>query len=550
LSPNSKSDFDTRPASGQVFGPAYSYLHAGKQGALFEMTQKKPNILLIMADQMAAPALPIYGNSKVIAPNMERLASEGVVFENAYCNLPMCAPSRASLHVGKLPFSFGMYDNASSFGADVPTFAHYLRSMGYHVEMSGKMHFVGPDQLHGYTKRHTTEIYPANFGWTVDWSKGREYRPTNLTMAPIIESGPCIRTMQMDYDDEVAYYGTQALYDLARAPDDNPFMLTVSFTQPHSPFVISQEYWDLYNHDDIELPSVPEIPLDEKDHLSRNLHYCQTRHLFTVTDDCRRNARHAYYGMISYIDAKIGILLDTLKKTGLAENTIIIFTADHGEMMGERGMWYKQHFFEWAARVPLIVNFPKRWTSGRINENVSLIDIMPTLLDAAQGVPFEDYLSEIDGRSLISALEGDTSSLSDIAISEFAADGSTGPSRMVKKGPWKYMWLEGKDTLLYNVEDDPKELHNKSGDPDHAAIEAELSAIAMEDWDPDHYFKEIATSQRQRLMIHNITGGDPTYVNIVRGDDDRRYIRNAGAADTKARARLPYVAPAQPDKTC
>jgi len=112
------------------------------------------------------------------------------------------------------------------------------------------------------------------------------------------------------------------------------------------------------------------------------------------------------------------------------------------------------------------------------------------------------------------------------------------------------MWLEGKDTLLYNVEDDPKELHNKSGDPDHAAIEAELSAIAMEDWDPDHYFKEIATSQRQRLMIHNITGGDPTYVNIVRGDDDRRYIRNAGAADTKARARLPYVAPAQPGKTC
>jgi len=513
------------------------------------MVDQKPNILFVMADQMAAPALPIYGNSKVIAPNLERLASEGVVFENAYCNLPMCAPSRASLHVGRLPFSFGMYDNASAFGADVPTFAHYLRGIGYRVEMSGKMHFVGPDQLHGYEKRHTTEIYPANFGWTVDWSKGREYRPTNLTMAPILESGQATRTMQMDYDDEVAYHGVQALYDLARAPDDRPFMLTVSFTQPHSPFVISEDFWNLYRHDDIELPSVPEIPLDEKDHLSRNLHYCQARHLYTVTDDHRRNARHAYYGMISYIDAKLGALVDTLEKTGLADNTIIIFTADHGEMMGERGMWFKQHFFEWAARIPLVVRYPERWKPARVSQNVSLVDIMPTLLDAAQGSTFGNYRGNIDGQSLVPALAGDTDSLSDVAISEFAADGSTGPSRMVKKGPWKYMWLEGQDTLLYNVADDPRELDNKSGDDAHAAIESELHATAMDGWEADYYFTEIAADQQRRLMIHDVTDGDPTYVNIVRSDDDRRYIRNAGAAETKARARLPYVAPAQPDKS-
>lgn len=513
------------------------------------MAAKKPNILFVMADQMAAPALPIYGNKKVVAPHLERLASEGVVFENAYCNLPMCAPSRASMHVGRLPFSFGMYDNANSFGADVPTFAHYLRGLNYRVEMSGKMHFVGPDQLHGYERRHTTEIYPANFGWTVDWSKGREYRPTNLTMAPIIESGVAIRTMQMDYDDEVAYHGVQALYDLARAPDDRPFMLTVSFTQPHSPFVISQEFWDLYDHDDIELPSVPEIPLDEKDHLSRNLHYCQARHLFTVTDDHRRNARHAYYGMISYIDSKLGALIETLEKTGLSDNTIIVFTADHGEMMGERGMWFKQHFFEWAARVPFVVHFPQRWKPARIKQNMSLIDLMPTLLDAAHESTFENYVSAIDGRSLVAALDGDTDKMSDVAISEFAADGSSGPSRMVKKGPWKYMWLEGKDAALYNVEDDPREIDNKSGQAEVADIEAELHALAMDGWDPDHYFAEIAACQQRRLMIHKVTNGDPTYVNVVRHDDNARYIRNAGAADTKARARLPYVPPAQPDKS-
>ena len=139
----------------------------------------------------------------------------------------------------------------------------------------------------------------------------------------------------------------------------------------------------MYDHDSIELPSVPEIPLDEKDHLSRNLHYCQGRHEFTVTDEHRRNARHAYYGMISYIDRKVGTLLDTLEQTNQLDNTVVVFTSDHGEMMGERGMWYKQHFFDWASRVPLVISCPKKWKPSRVTQNVSLIDLMPTLLDSA-----------------------------------------------------------------------------------------------------------------------------------------------------------------------
>ena len=513
------------------------------------MSSAQPNFLLVMADQMTGPAMPFSGNKTVKAPAMSRLADEGIVFENCYCNLPMCGPSRASMHAGRLPFNIDMYDNASEFHSAIPTFAHYLRSLGYRVEMSGKMHFVGADQLHGYDKRHTTEIYPANFAWTVDWSKGRDYRPTNLTMAPIIESGPCIRTLQMDYDDEVAYHGVQAIYDLARKEDDRPFLLTVSFTQPHSPFVISQDYWDRYHHDDIELPSVPEITLNEKDHLSLNLHYCQGRHEFTVTDENRRNARHGYYGMISFIDDKVAALRKALGACQLADNTIIILTADHGEMMGERGMWYKQHFFEWAARVPLVIHAPDRWKPSRVSQNVSLIDLMPTMLDAAVDGQFNNYVGEgIDGSSLVPALEGRADTLNDLAISEFAADGSTGPSRMVKKGPWKYMYLEGVDELLYNVEEDPQELDNKIADPVHAVIANELRLIAMTDWDPDALRETIRCDQERRLLVHKSTGGEPTWVNIIRYDDNDRYIRNAGAADTKAKARLPYVEPAKPDK--
>jgi|TARA_B110000046_G_C13017189_1_gene409341 choline-sulfatase len=510
------------------------------------MPASKPNILFIMADQMAAPALPVYGNSIVRAPALDQLAAEGVVFDNCYCNLPMCGPSRASMHAGRLPFSMGMYDNASEFAASTPTFAHYLRGMGYRVELSGKMHFVGPDQHHGYEKRHTTEIYPANFAWTVDWSKGREYRPTNLTMAPIIESGPCVRTLQMDYDDEVSYNGVQTIYDLARKPDDKPWALTVSFTHPHSPFVISEEFWDLYDHNDIDLPSVPPMELEEMDHLSRNLHYCQGRHEFTVTDAHRKNARHGYYGMISYVDSKVAELRRALERSGMTDDTIIIFTADHGEMMGERGMWYKQHFFEWAARVPLIIHAPEKWKPARIQQNVSLVDLMPTMLDMATGSIFDEYVEPLDGRSLVQALTGDTSDMPDIAISEFAADGSTGPSRMVKKGPWKYMDLEGVDVCLYNVLVDPKELDNLAGTG--LEIETELAAICHENWDRENLCNIIAQDQKRRLLVHKTTNGSPTYVNVVRHDDGNRYIRNAGAADTKARARLPYVAPAMPDK--
>ncbi|MFN3210789.1 MAG: choline-sulfatase [Roseovarius sp.] len=506
-----------------------------------------PNILLIQADQLTAMALSAYGNTTVKDPHISKLARNGVLFENCYCNLPMCGPSRASMHAGQLPFSIGMYDNASEFHADIPTFAHYLRGMGYRAELSGKMHFVGPDQLHGYERRLTTEIYPANFAWTVDWSKGREFKPTNLTMAPVKESGPAIRTLQMDYDDEVAFHGTQALFDLARKDDGRPFLLTVSFTSPHSPFVISQEYWDRYDHDEIELPAVPPLRLEEMDHLSRNLHYCQSRHEFTVTDHDRRMARHGYYGMISYIDDKVGQLMRALEDTGLSENTIIVFTADHGEMMGERGMWFKQHFFEWASHVPFIVCAPSRFDPARVAQNISLVDMMPTFLDLAAGGKFEGYAAPCHGTSLSGALEGDTATLPDVVISEFAADGSTGVSRMVKKGQWKLMWLEGKDTLLFNLADDPKELNNLAGDPAVAEVEKDLTETLFEGWSPEELHETIRASQERRLAIHRLTGGEPSYVNLVRLDDDTRYVRNAGAADTKARARLPYVAPASPD---
>src|SRR3954453_13469046 len=180
-----------------------------------------PNILMIMADQLSALALRAYGNSVVRTPHLDRLAAQGVVFENAYCNFPLCAPSRASLMSGQLASRIGVYDNAAEFAASVPTLAHGLRALGYATCLSGKMHFVGPDQLHGFEERLTTDIYPADFGWTPDYRHPDQridwWYPTlgSVTGAGIAET-----TNQLEYDDEVAFHAMQKLYQLSREQSD------------------------------------------------------------------------------------------------------------------------------------------------------------------------------------------------------------------------------------------------------------------------------------------------------------------------------------------
>lgn len=195
---------------------------------------KRPNILFIMTDQMAAPILPIHdAASPIKMPNLVRLAERSVVFDAAYCNSPLCAPSRFVLVSGQLPSKIGAYDNAADFPADVPTYAHYLRRLGYHTALSGKMHFCGPDQLHGYEQRLTSDIYPADYGWAVNWDAPEERLSWYHNMASVLQAGPCVRSNQLDFDEEVVFKAQQYLYDHVRSNPEQPFCLTVSMTHPH-----------------------------------------------------------------------------------------------------------------------------------------------------------------------------------------------------------------------------------------------------------------------------------------------------------------------------
>jgi len=315
--------------------------------------------LILMADQLAAGWLPGYGHPVVMAPHLTELGRTGTVFESAYTPYPLCAPARAAMLTGRHASRIGVYDNAAELRAGEPTAIHALRAAGFQTAVTGKMHFVGPDQLHGFEERLTTDIYPADVDWTPDWSRPLDQPlPWYHTMESVLTPGVSTASMQTDYDEEVAFHAVRKLHDLGRGVDQRPFLLFVSFTNPHDPWEIPRRYWERYRAEDIDDPAVPAIPLEQADPHSRRLRaMCQVDEAALTPEQIRR-ARHGYYAAVSYLDDRIGEVLAALRASGLEDRTTVLFTADHGEFLGERGLWYKMSFLEPSARVPLIVRRP------------------------------------------------------------------------------------------------------------------------------------------------------------------------------------------------
>lgn len=508
----------------------------------------RPNILFIMADQLAGPALPIYGHPVVKAPNITALAKNGVVFDSAYCNSPLCAPSRFSMMAGQLPSRIGAYDNAAEFPATVPTFTHYLRALGYRTCLAGKMHFVGPDQLHGFEERLTTDIYPSDFGWTPDWQRP-EVRPSWYhNMLSVVQAGTCQASNQLDFDEEVAFHAVRKIYDLARDDDKRPFLLLVSFTHPHDPFAIKPEYWNRYDHDEIDMPAVAPIPYDLLDPHSQRLYHVCAMSDYVQTEERVRNARHAYYGAISYVDDKVGQLLQALEATGLGDDTIILFVSDHGEMLGERGLWYKMSFFEWSARIPLIVHAPGRFAPRRLSQHVSLVDLVPTLVEIAAGDAPPQYADAIDGQSLLPLLQGDEARAIDTAVGEMLGEGAIAPLVMIRRGRYKYVYSHPDPEQLYDLEADPLELKNLADRPEYEAVRHAFHAEVMTRWELEALHEAIIASQRRRRLIHEalMSGRHTPWDFQPYQDASQRYMRNhldLNVLERTARYPSPEVPP-------
>jgi choline-sulfatase len=505
------------------------------------MAKRRLNILFLMADQLAAAYLPAYGHRVVRSPEINALAESGVVFDNFYCASPLCAPSRFTMMAGASVSRIGAYDNAAEFTSEVPTFAHYLRAAGYRTTLAGKMHFCGPDQLHGFEERLTTDIYPADFGWTPDWEQPGVRPSWYHNMLSVTQAGPCVRSNQLDFDDEVTYAARRHIYDLARSTDGRPFCLTVSWTHPHDPYANLPELFDLYRDDEIPMPIVKasDVPLDPH---SARLRHVSDMDSIEITEADIRRARRAYFASISYIDRQVGIVMAALKESGLADDTVVILTADHGDMLGERGLWYKMSWFENACRIPLIVSAPGKMAAGRIVASASHLDLLPTLAEiASEGAKFSP-VSPIDGQSLLGALSGGAGH--DEAIGEYCGEGAIAPVVMIRRGNWKFVHSPADPDQLYDLQADPQEKHNLAEDPKQAETMAAFRAETKQRWDMDRLKAQVIDSQRRRRIVYNALsqGQHRTWDYQPIRDAGTSYMRNHLVLDDlESRSRLPRV---------
>lgn len=475
------------------------------------MNRQKPNILFIMSDQMTAALTGVYGHPVVKTPALERLAREGIRFDAAYTPCPVCAPARAAFITGRQVSDIRCYDNAAPLKCDEPTIPYYLTREGYDTVLSGKMHFVGADQLHGFSRRLTTDIYPADFVWTFP----RESRGQVMFKGGCHArqyTGGAIRVgrwnQYLSYDEETHFRAQEYLRAKAnegagrvdRGLDPQPFFLCVSYHHPHEPFHPPQELWDLYEGQPIVIPNFPEDLEAKRSAMDRWLHGFHGVPQVDLRDpESLQVLRRAYYALVTYVDNKVGELLETLERTGFSQNTVVVFTADHGDMLCEREMVQKRTFYEWSCRVPLIVRLPGGKHGGTTSaEPVSLLDLLPTILDFA-GCPQEERLDH-DGRSLIPLWEGREREGRQV-LSEMHSEGIFAPCFMIRRGRHKYVYMHGHGQQLFDMQDDPGEWNDLSGKPEYADVESDLRGRILARFDPERIDREVKDSLAKRRLL-------------------------------------------------
>ena len=492
-----------------------------------------PNIVVIQADQMAAQALGAYGDAAARTPHIDALAEEGAVFDRAYCTTPLCAPSRASMMTGKLPSELGCFDNGDDFAASEPTFAHRLRARGYHTALVGRMHFIGPDQHHGFEERLTTDVYPADMDMVPDWERTLEDRlQWYHTADPVHEAGVSTASVQQDFDDEVGFHALRHLNDRVRANQaagrDQPFLMVTSFIHPHDPYEPPREHWDRFAEGAIPDPAHPEVPDAAQDPHSHRLRtMCGFDRREPTLEEVRR-ARHAYYAAVAYIDDHVGRIRQRLEELGLAENTVVLVTSDHGDMLGEKGLWYKMSPYEQSARVPLILWGPEDVVPrGRFANPVSLLDLGATLEElagtgagggggtgeavaeagvaSAAGAGEQAVAQGRQGLSLLESVRRETAGTSgpedrDVVI-EYLAEGTYRPQITLVRGQYKCVLCPGDPDQLFDLVADPEELVNRAQDPEYAEVAGRMRADLEGRYDLGALESTVLASQDRRRFV-------------------------------------------------
>lgn len=457
---------------------------------------KQPNILVIMADQMTPFMLEACGGGGAKTANLNRLAKRSANFTNTYTPSPICVPARSCFMTGLYTSTTGCYDNGDPYHSFIPTFAHYLTNAGYETVLSGKMHFIGADQLHGFQRRLNTDIYPSGFIWSYPLPPEDDpsFKAFDFTPQYLAENIGPGWSKELQYDEETQF---KALEYLRHTPK-KPWMMTVSFTNPHPPYKVPKKYWEMYKDADIPLPEYPD-DMDEKysdyDHAIRRWHGLHVRGDEIRNPENLIAMRRGFAALAHYVDDKVGELLDVLNETGLRDGTIVIFTSDHGEMLGEKGLVQKRSLYEWSARIPLFIDIPDV-APREIETPVSLLDLPATLIDIAG----QTSARPLQGRSLLPAVHGADLEVVPV-ISEYHGEGIMRPSFIVRLGDWKYHYHHGSPARLFNLAQDPDEWLNRAGDSSIDHIEKQLNDVIT---GGGFDLEQIATEVWQRLPLKQV----------------------------------------------
>ena len=453
------------------------------------------NLLIVVSDEHRRDALGCTGHPIVKTPNLDRLAARGTIFENAYTPSPMCVPARAAMACGDYVHNIGCWDSAAPYNGSPRSWMHRLRDCGAEVTSIGKLHFRSSEDDNGFTR----EILPMHVVDGVGWPVGllRKDPPDFEAASELAANVGAGASSYTDYDRTITEAACDWLLTHGRA--ETPWATFVSLVSPHYPLVAPPEHHDLYDPESVDFPIAYE-------HADRPWH-SELKNIARFFDYDRhfdqrrvREAKAAYYGLISFMDDCVGRILSALDRSGQADSTTVVYVSDHGDMMGDHGLWTKQVMYEASASIPMIAAGPGVPKGKRVRTGTSLIDLAATVVDVTRIL--DDTGDRCRGRSLCSiAWEDDDPNRT--VFSEYHDGGSTTGAFMVRWGNWKFVHYVGHDAQLFDLAQDPHELHDLArdgvSDPDILAAWREGDRRLRTICDPEEVNARCFADQSRRI---------------------------------------------------
>lgn len=439
---------------------------------------KPANLLFILSDEHSRRVLGCYGHDTIRTPNLDRLAAQGVRFTDAYTNSPICVPARASLATGRYVHQIRFWDNAIAYDGSVPSWHHRLRAAGHEVVSIGKLHFRSDKDDNGFTEEvmplHIVDGIGDPMGWL------RNPLPVRKAALRLADDAGRGDSSYQRYDDRIAAAAVDWLQTRGRAAGEKPWVLFVSLVCPHFPLIARPEWYDLYPESEVPRPALYDALPPDHPYIAA-LRQCQVYD--QSFDEVKlRRALAAYFGLVTFVDANIGKLLAALEGAGLAANTRILYSSDHGDNLGTRRLWGKSTMYEEAAGVPMILAGPDVPEGFVCHAPVSLVDVFPTIVAGAGLAPHPGD-DDLPGASLFDVARGRAPRRT--ILSEYHAAGAQTGAFMIRKGPFKYVYYAGMPPQLFDLDADPQETRDLAQELGYSRLVKDCELALRQIVDPD-----------------------------------------------------------------